>query len=254
MRGSVRPAGNHGAAFDASGAYPLIVWQAVGRADSWPPPGLSGALLSLHPDRAELLEEVLLDVLEELIRAADRALSADDPSFGFDDFFLLLAASFIENAGLSQSLEGRDSPSVINASKRLVDRFRALAEAAVSTGHVRGDVSWRDILMLAASTPRRGTCALGVDLVAKTIARWHWWSWTAFERPLPVHVDNLPPKTSRPTLGRASGGGLRQQCSAVPNLDNTQALRRGGRTRSRPPGRRPSHQHVRGTDAAAHCG
>jgi AcrR family transcriptional regulator len=121
-----------------------------------------GTVYRRFPDRAELLEAVLLDILGELADSARGALEDPDPWRGFRAFFTTLATRFSENAGLSQALGDHGGGRVAAAREELLHEVRRLTDNAVAAGALRADVSWQDIPVLAASAPRPGLCALDV--------------------------------------------------------------------------------------------
>ncbi|MGH3251121.1 MAG: TetR/AcrR family transcriptional regulator [Trebonia sp.] len=119
-----------------------------------------GTVYRRFPDRAELLEAVLLDILGELTGSARSALADPDPWRGFCAFFRTLAARFSENAGLSQTLDDHGGSRVAAARQGLLREIRRLTENAAAAGALRADITWQDVPVLAASVPRPGRCAL----------------------------------------------------------------------------------------------
>ena len=119
-----------------------------------------GTVYRRFPDRPELLEAVLLDILGELTGSAHSALADPDPWRGFCGFFATLAARFSENAGLSQALDDHGGSRVAAARQGLLREIRRLTENAAAAGALRADIIWQDIPVLAASLPRPGLCAL----------------------------------------------------------------------------------------------
>jgi AcrR family transcriptional regulator len=146
-----------------------------------------GTVYRRFPDRAELLEAVLLDILGELAGSARSALADPDPWRGFCAFFTTLAARFSENAGLSQALGDHGGGHVAAAREELLREVRRLTGNAVAAGALRADVTWQDIPVLAASAPRPGLCAL--DLVSTN---------DQAERCLAVILDGLAARSGRP--------------------------------------------------------
>ncbi|MET7763222.1 TetR/AcrR family transcriptional regulator [Streptomyces sp. NPDC005393] len=115
-----------------------------------------GTVYRRFPERAQLLEAVLLDVLGELADSAEAALTEDGGWPAFSRFFTELALRTGENAGLSESLDDRGGPQVAAARLRLLDLLRRLTERAQRNGALRTDLSWRDIPFLAKSATSGG--------------------------------------------------------------------------------------------------
>ena len=122
-----------------------------------------GTVYRRFPDRAELLEAVLLDILGELSASAHSALADPDPWHAFSAFFTVLATRFRENAGLSQALDQYGGGRVAVARQELIREIRGLTGNAAAAGALRADVTWQEVLVLAASLPRPGLCALDLS-------------------------------------------------------------------------------------------
>lgn len=120
-----------------------------------------GTVYRRFPERAQLLEAVLLDVLGELADSAEQALGEDESWPAFTRFFTGLALRTGENAGLSDSLDDRGGPQVAAARRTLLDRVRRLTERAQRDGVLRADLSWRDIPFLARAAAA-GACVLDI--------------------------------------------------------------------------------------------
>lgn len=120
-----------------------------------------GTVYRRFPDRAKLMESVLLGILDELSGCAEQALAQTDAWSAFADFFTALALRTREHAGLSESLDERGGPRVATARHRLIDLMRILTDRAQHGGVLRRDLAWRDIPFLAKITAF-GTCALDV--------------------------------------------------------------------------------------------
>ncbi len=120
-----------------------------------------GTVYRRFPDRAKLMEAVLLDILGELSDRAERALARTDAWPAFAEFFTALALRTREHAGLSESLDERGGSLVAAARHRLLDLMRTLADRTQRQGVLRGDLVWQDIPFLARIAAF-GTCALDV--------------------------------------------------------------------------------------------
>ena len=120
-----------------------------------------GTVYRRFPDRAKLMEAVLLDILDELSDRAEQALTRTDAWPAFADFFTTLALRTREHAGLSESLDERGGALVAAARHRLIDLMHALTDHAQRQGVVRGDLAWRDMPFLAR-VAAFGTCAIDV--------------------------------------------------------------------------------------------
>jgi AcrR family transcriptional regulator len=151
-----------------------------------------GTVYRRFPDRAELLEAVLLDVLGELSDGARNALADPDPWRGFSAFFATMAARFRENAGLSQALDDRGGDRVAAARQQLLREIGGLTARAAAAGALRDDIGWQDVVLLAASLPRSGLCALDLSPTDDQV-----------QRCLGVILDGLAPRQ----LKRAPGTG-----------------------------------------------
>ncbi|WP_431771178.1 TetR/AcrR family transcriptional regulator [Streptomyces cucumeris] len=123
-----------------------------------------GTVYRRYPERGQLMEAVLLDLLGELTTGAERALDrgADWPAF--TSFFTDLALRTGENAGLTASLDDRGGPRVAAARRRLLELLRRLTERAQRAGTLRADLRWHDIPFLAkAATSAAGVLDLPDD-------------------------------------------------------------------------------------------
>ncbi len=130
-----------------------------------------GTVYRRFPDRAQLLEAILLDILDELSSQAERALAGRDAWAGFTAFFVVLAHRFGENAGLSASLADRGGEQVARARRRLIDLIRQVTERAQHEGTLRKDIAWQDVLLLAASLPAPRDCIVDLDTSSAQVAR-----------------------------------------------------------------------------------
>ena len=130
-----------------------------------------GTVYRRYPDRAQLLEAVLLDILGELHAQAERGLSDDDPWAGFTGFFAILALRFRENAGLSGTLPDRGGQPVDAARHLLLELTERLVDRAQRAGSLRDDIRWQDIPLLAASIPAPGHCVLNLQADADQVRR-----------------------------------------------------------------------------------
>ena len=130
-----------------------------------------GTVYRRYPDRAQLLEAVLLDILGELHAQAERALSNDDPWAGFTGFFTILALRFRDNAGRSDTLPDRGGQPVDAARRRLLELTERLVDRAQRAGSLRDDICWQDIPLLAASIPVPGRCVLNLQADADQVGR-----------------------------------------------------------------------------------
>jgi AcrR family transcriptional regulator len=120
-----------------------------------------GTVYRRFPERDRLMEAVLLDILDELIREADRALENPDAWGGFQDLFTLLALRTGENAGLSDSLDERGGPQVAEKRCQLLELLRRATLRAQQVHVLRDDVAWQDIPFLAQGATS-ATCVLGL--------------------------------------------------------------------------------------------
>jgi len=130
-----------------------------------------GTVYRRFPDRQQLLEAVLLDILEELDGLATDASTAGDPWAGFCVFFAALAHRFRDNVGLSESLDDHGGERVAGARRRLLEHIGQLTQRAQRGGNLRPDVSLPDILALVASLPRGERCALDIPVTPAVIDR-----------------------------------------------------------------------------------
>jgi AcrR family transcriptional regulator len=132
-----------------------------------------GTVYRRFPDRADLLETVLLDILAELNRQAAAALQDTDPWNGFRSFFVLLGTRFSQNAGLSGSLDDNGGPHVAQARRDLLNQIEALTERAQSAGVLRADIGWSDVLVLTSSLPVQDRCIMDQVTTLDQVARCH---------------------------------------------------------------------------------
>jgi AcrR family transcriptional regulator len=120
-----------------------------------------GTVYRRFPERDQLMEAVLLDILDELIREAEHALENPDAWAGFRELFTLLVLRTGENAGLSDSLDERGGPQVAEQRCRLLELLRRTTLRAQQAHVLRDDVAWQDIPFLAQSATS-ATCVLGL--------------------------------------------------------------------------------------------
>ncbi|MCO5994221.1 TetR/AcrR family transcriptional regulator [Actinoallomurus rhizosphaericola] len=120
-----------------------------------------GTVYRRFPQRDQLMAAVLLDILDELIDEAERALECPDPWEGFTGVFTSLALRARENAGLSGSLDEQGGPRVAAQRRRLLDLLHRITERAHRAGVLRDDVGWQDIPFLAQAATPTG-CVLDV--------------------------------------------------------------------------------------------
>lgn len=130
-----------------------------------------GTVYRRFPDRARLLEAVLLDVIDELSAHARQALRGEDPWSEFVGFFGTLAVRIGENAGLSDSLQERGGARVAAARDRLLRLVRELVDRARRAGSLREDIRWQDVAALAASIPVAGRCFLDLETTPQQVQR-----------------------------------------------------------------------------------
>lgn len=101
------------------------------------------------PERAHLLEAVLLDVLDQLNAMTAAAAKDSDAWEAFAQLFTALAEENARNSGLSESLRGRGGPAVQAARQKLLSAFARCVRRAQAENRLRGDVTWQDILLLS---------------------------------------------------------------------------------------------------------
>ena len=130
-----------------------------------------GTVYRRFPDRAQLLEAVLLDILDDLSSQAEQALEGPDAWAGFTAFFDVLVQRFGENAGLSESLADKGGEKVANARLQLIGLIKQVTERAQREGVLRRDIAWQDVPLLAASLPIPGYCILDLEASPTQLAR-----------------------------------------------------------------------------------
>lgn len=107
-----------------------------------------GTVYRRYPERAALLEAVLLDILDDLTSHAVRAAAEEDSWPAFEAFFVKLADVHRRYAGLSDQLAGAASPAVETARHDWLDKLQALCAHAHTHG-LRQDIGPRDLHYLA---------------------------------------------------------------------------------------------------------
>ena len=120
-----------------------------------------GTVYRRYPERATLIEAVLLDILYELTAKAQAASAENDGWAAFARFFGDLSSYVRRHAGLSARLEAGRGRQVAEARRCLLEAIEQLRRRALQDG-LRADVSWQDILFLAQAAGTEG-CGLGVE-------------------------------------------------------------------------------------------
>jgi len=130
-----------------------------------------GTVYRHFPQRDDLVEALLVDILGQLNAQAREALARPGAWEGFSSFFTSLAQEFRANSGLSGSLEQVPGAHVAAARQELLDNIRALVARAQSDGALAGDVHWHEVLALCAAVPADDSCVLGTTLTSKQADR-----------------------------------------------------------------------------------
>jgi AcrR family transcriptional regulator len=120
------------------------------------------------PSRQALLETILLEVVGELVAAAEAAAESPDPFAGFANLVRALAAAQSTNKGLSDALAAESdsaghSDAVRAAFAGLRDHVRRITERAREAGVLRADLAWQDVPFLAGAAAGMSTRCLGLD-------------------------------------------------------------------------------------------
>lgn len=116
-----------------------------------------GTVYRRYPDRAALLEAVLLDIVDDLTSKADAAGSGPDAWASFTEYFKELVGDVRENTGLSDRLDG-GGEHVAAARERLFAAGERLCARARAAG-LRPDLGWPDIFFLALVAGREPCAA-----------------------------------------------------------------------------------------------
>lgn len=124
-----------------------------------------GTVYRRYPEREVLLEEVLLDLLQDLTKQAERAMVGADPWRSFVKFFKEFSTAVQQHAGLSARIGDRGGQRVRQARDHFLSSFRQLHSRA-REGGLRADVGWQDLLFLA-QVVAADVCALDVEVGAK---------------------------------------------------------------------------------------
>jgi AcrR family transcriptional regulator len=130
-----------------------------------------GTVYRHFPQRDDLVEALLVDILGQLNAQAREALTHPGAWEGFSSFFTSLAQEFRVNAGLSGSLEQLPGALVAAARGELLDNIRALVARAQSDGALAGDIHWQEVLALCAAVPADNACIMGTTLSRKQADR-----------------------------------------------------------------------------------
>ena len=128
-----------------------------------------GTVYRRYPERAALIEAVLLDILDELTIKAQAACAENDGWAAFARFFNDLSTYVRRHAGLSVRLDARGGEGVEQARQSLLDAIELLRRRALRDG-LRPDMDWRDILFLAQAAAIEG-CGFGVEVSEDQRAR-----------------------------------------------------------------------------------
>lgn len=116
-------------------------------------------------NREALVDAVLEEAVQRVVRRAEEALTREDPWEGFVRFFESSAQDFAENRGLREVLleGGHGRTRVAAARDRLTPVVGAVIARAQRSGHLRDDIEPTDFpflqLMLGSVTQRTRTIA-----------------------------------------------------------------------------------------------
>jgi AcrR family transcriptional regulator len=123
-----------------------------------------GTLYRRFGSREALVKDILLDGIAEIRSVVDRALSEPDPWVGLTLFLSEFSKAQSANRGLYEFTAGEASalsPELHDDTMRLRHAVQEVVERAHRAGALRGDVTWRDIVVLSLASVHASTC-LGV--------------------------------------------------------------------------------------------
>jgi AcrR family transcriptional regulator len=152
-----------------------------------------GTLYRRFGSKEALIELVLLDSIDGVSTAAQRALDHEDPVSGLTTLLSVLAEGQVGNRGLREytmGFGGERSENVREHTHALRGALEKLVQRAQRSGAIRDDVTWRDVAVLAEAAATSGTY-LGI---APEAEQWR--------RTLAVIMDGLRPPGSAPLPGR----------------------------------------------------
>jgi len=136
-----------------------------------------GTLYRRFGTKEALIEAVLADLVDELIDAGEAAINAEDSWNGFGAFLIAFGESQLSSRGLAEQLTGTEPAKAGSAGQvmnplqtplfraryaRLRQLTRTIVERAHEDGHLRLDVSWRDVVLLSRAQVSATSC-LGVQ-------------------------------------------------------------------------------------------
>ena len=110
-----------------------------------------GTLYRRVGTREALLRAVLLELLDGMLTAADRALDGDDAWRGLVDFATVYVRLRAASCGVNEALGESDARlDLSDTSAALRERLENLVGRAHEAGAMRADVTWQDIAWLLA--------------------------------------------------------------------------------------------------------
>ncbi|SDS07265.1 TetR/AcrR family transcriptional regulator [Microlunatus soli] len=115
-----------------------------------------GTLYNHFPTRDRLLDAVYPERIAALDAAATKALAADDPWQGFEDFLIMIFSLQAEDRGLNEAMTMRfpDATALTEACNRGFAQVGALIERAQRAGRLRADFTTQDLAFLIWATSR----------------------------------------------------------------------------------------------------
>lgn len=124
-----------------------------------------GTLYRRFGSKEALIADVLVDGVIEIRTWADEALADEDAWRGLSSFLFAYTEAQLKNLGLAEFTSGsgakRKLPAqVAEAGATLVEAIDRLVRRAQEQGSLRGDVTWRDIVLVSIA-PMGGVECLG---------------------------------------------------------------------------------------------
>ena len=124
-----------------------------------------GTLYRRFGSKDALIRDILADGIDEVQAVAEGALEDPDAWNGLATFFTFFSKTQVANQGIAEyvsSATGLSTAEMCTYNGRLRELLQELVQRAHSSGALRADVNWEDVVLLSRASVAAGEC-LGVS-------------------------------------------------------------------------------------------
>ena len=124
-----------------------------------------GTLYRRFGSKDALIRDILADGIDEVQAVAEGALEDPDAWNGLATFFTFFSKTQVANQGIAEyvsSATGLSTAEMCTYNGRLRELLQELVQRAHSSGALRADVTWEDVVLLSRASVAAGEC-LGVS-------------------------------------------------------------------------------------------